>query len=156
MIEKQGNIWFSGADAICITTNGIVKKTGEAVMGKGIAAEAAQLYPFLPGLLGNNLTLTGNHCYDFYMTPRLGQTSWIPPNVIITFPTKNDWKDNSDKMLILQSSIELFKLTQEHTEWKRVAIPRPGCGLGKLNWEEDVKPILNHIFLEDKFEIWFR
>lgn len=38
--EVVGNMWAIPADAYCITTNGFVKKNGEAVMGAGCAKEA--------------------------------------------------------------------------------------------------------------------
>jgi hypothetical protein len=151
MIEKKGNIWLSGADAICVTTNGNVKANGEAVMGRGIALEAAKYLPQLPKFLGDCIKKSGNHVYLFEIKQE-AITHWNPD--LITFPTKNHWMDEADRILILQSALELVTLSLEHTEWKRIAIPRPGCGNGRLNWELDVKPTLDLIFLEDKFEIW--
>ncbi|MCZ2224447.1 MAG: hypothetical protein LC122_12560 [Chitinophagales bacterium] len=48
MIEVIGNLFdfVNIADAICITTNGIVKSNQEAVMGAGIALQAAEKFPF--------------------------------------------------------------------------------------------------------------
>lgn len=46
-------------EAICVTTNGIVKKDGSAVMGKGIALSANRLFNLSP-LLGVYLRKFGN------------------------------------------------------------------------------------------------
>jgi hypothetical protein len=149
MIQRKGNIWLSGADAICVTTNGNVKANGEAVMGRGIALEAAKFYPGLPVELGKEIRKKDNHVFHFPLS-----NDHVPNNpVIVTFPTKEHWMDDSDRILILKSAIELVKLSQDNL-WKRIAIPRPGCGNGRLDWELDVKPTLDLIFLEDKFEIW--
>ena len=149
MIQRKGNIWLSGADAICVTTNGNVKANGEAVMGRGIALEAANFYPPLPRYLGECIKKHDNHVFFFPLT-----NENIPNEpVIITFPTKNHWMDDADRVLILRSALQLVKLSHDHSS-KRIAIPRPGCGNGKLDWEGDVELPLDLIFLEDKFEIW--
>jgi hypothetical protein len=39
-----------------------------------------------------------------------------------------------------------------------VAIPKIGCGLGRLNWENDVLPIIENIFDQENItvEVWER
>ena len=56
MKEVKGDIWKSDCDIIAITTNGVVKKNGELVMGRGIASQAKQRYPDIPKILGANNT----------------------------------------------------------------------------------------------------
>ena len=46
--------------AIVITTNGFVKKTGDATMGRGCAKAAADRWMQLPLLLGQSLKKNGN------------------------------------------------------------------------------------------------
>jgi len=48
-------------DAICITTNNVVKQNGELVMGKGVALQAKQLWPWLPKRAANAISSNG-HC----------------------------------------------------------------------------------------------
>lgn len=141
MIEIIGNMWKIDCDAICVTTNGIIKKNGEAVMGAGVAHQAKIRYPGLPRELAVKLRFTGNHVY---LMPQKNHIS------IVTFPTKNDWKDDSDIALIEQSCEELVVLTDK-LRWNQVVLTRPGCANGKLNWS-DVKPILEK-HLDDRFII---
>ena len=152
MKELRGDIWQSFADVICVTTNGIVKENGNAVMGRGIAFEASTIYPPLPKYLGHCLKTFGNHVFVFPLTNKI--LSWDP--IIVTFPTKQDWRLNSTIALILQSASELAVMAHANPKWKRIAIPKPGCGNGGLNWDHDVKHVLEAIFQDDKFEIWSR
>jgi hypothetical protein len=48
--EIVGNIWdyYDKGHWIVITTNGIVNKNGEAIMGRGVALEAAKKFKDLP------------------------------------------------------------------------------------------------------------
>ena len=130
------------ADAICITTNGIIKANGELVMGAGLAKKAKEKYPHLPKALGKVVSMHGNHVY--YVKKQL------EPLYICSFPTKHDWRDKSDINLVIQSAKELVVLTTK-MGWTRVYLTRPGCGLGGLDWQE-IKPMLNQIF-DDRFII---
>lgn len=54
MKEARGNILdlFGKVDCICVTTNGFVKKNGEAVMGRGIALAIKNILPNAAKLVG--------------------------------------------------------------------------------------------------------
>ena len=138
MIEKLGNLWEEVADVHVITTNGIIKKNGEAVMGAGIALQAKNLYPILPKKLAKRLTSDGNRVFVFHEVDR----------IISTLPTKHDWKDKSDINLIRRSIGELAGLA-DRNRWNKVVLPRPGCSNGQLSWLE-VRPILVDL-LDDRF-----
>ena len=84
------------ADAICITTNGLTKANGEAVMGKGIALQARQRFPGIDRVLGDHLRARGNVPGIINVNP-----------AIVSFPTKNDWRDKSDLDLIEKSARKL-------------------------------------------------
>lgn len=149
MKELSGDIWEVDGivDAICVTTNGIVDKMGLAVMGGGIAAQAAVRFPDMPRLLGQHLQTAGNHVGAFFVpTP--------PPRnyykTIVAFPTKWDYKDPSPLDLVLRSAHELSALA-DGKRWEHVLLPRPGCGLGGLHWE-DVQFQLADI-LDDRFTV---
>ena len=141
MKELRGDIFTLEADAICITTNGIIKKNQEAVMGAGIALAAKKYYPNLPLTLATKLRIGGNHVYHI---PQANKVN------IVTFPTKYHWRDDSDALLIEQSCNELIELTDEKG-WTNILLPRPGCSNGKLEWR-DVKLIIEPL-LDDRFTV---
>jgi hypothetical protein len=137
MQEKIGSIWDSDCDYIAVTTNDRIKNNGCLVMGAGIAKQAATRYPELPKRLAKHVKECGNIpkiCHD------IG---------IVSFPTKYDWKNPSDIDLIKQSANVLM---QQIPKGKTVAMSRPGCGNGNLEWS-DVKTILEPI-LDDRFIIY--
>jgi hypothetical protein len=112
-----------------IPTNGMVERDGNAVMGKGVAKQAQFRFPMLPRDLGLQIKKHGNHVF-YFSAYRL-----------ITFPTKNDWRENSTLDLLRRSVSELKKFIDPSS---RYAMPRVGCGLGGLRWE-DVKPLLQEL-----------
>jgi O-acetyl-ADP-ribose deacetylase (regulator of RNase III) len=144
MIEQTGNIFteIGKANALCITTNGTTKTNGEAVCGRGIAQTAAQRWPQFAKTLGNLITQHGNKVH-IILTDKT--------TIIISFPTKHHWRNPSNTQLIHQSTQQLLNLanTQNLT---RIALPRPGCQNGGLQWHT-VKNILQPL-LDNRFIIY--
>src|SRR4051812_4896643 len=131
MLEVEGDLWtYSDFSIRCITTNGFVKKNGEAVMGRGCAKEAAVKLPGLPAWLGRNIQAYGNH-FDAVTIPLKdqGRNYWI----LGFFPVKHHWREKADLDLIKRSAEELVECSDEHN-WSKVLLPRPGCGNGQLEW----------------------
>lgn len=60
MKETVGDLFKIEAQAICIPTNGATDKTGNCVMGTGLAREVANRWPVFPKKLGNALLREGN------------------------------------------------------------------------------------------------
>ncbi len=132
MREFLGNIWdYSGADRIVITTNGSLTADGRAIFGRGVARQAAARFPTLADKLGRLLMDHGNHVFD------LG-------NGIVTFPVEETPWSLPDLRIITRSAHELLQLA-DRSEWRRIIVPRPGCGGGGLAWD-DVKPLLAPLF----------
>lgn len=142
MKESKSNIWNSNANYICVTTNGVVKRNGALVMGAGIAKQARDGYPGIDMHLGNVVKLHGNipHMYN------MGTNQPI----IISLPTKHHWKDKSDLNLIIES---IYNITGMIPPNSKVALTRPGCALGGLNWENTVKPAIEPM-LNDQFTVY--
>ncbi len=133
MREVRGDLWeyHKAGYWIGITTNGEVNSKGEAVMGRGIAEQAAQKVPGLKKSLGASLRIYGNMLITF------------PDWRLYTFPVKHSWKEKADLMLIAKSCQELMYFL-EGSEIQ-AAISRPGCGNGRLDWEvvrRVIEPIL--------------
>ncbi len=139
MKEVFGDLWdFDGI--IAITTNGFVKRDRTCVMGRGCAREAAARFPELRYQLGTKISVQGNHVFYF---PEYG---------LITFPVKHNWWEAADLDLIERSARELVKIIQVKKIKEAIYLPRPGCGNGRLRWEE-VKKILAPILKSDQFHI---
>lgn len=139
MKEQIGNIWSVPADAICVTTNGVVMNNEKLVMGGGIAKEAKDKFPGIDYLLGKYINEWENRCF------------YLKKFKIISFPTKHHYKDPSCLKLIEKSCKELIEICDKFN-LQEVSLPRPGCGLGGLKWEQ-VKPILEK-YLDDRFTVF--
>lgn len=150
-IGNNGNIFElpQNNEAVCVTTNGIVKTNGQAVMGAGIAKQADQLF-HLSNLLGKYLKQYGNRAFNLGRFQR--------PNgdvfTVFSFPTKHDWKEDSDITLICKSAEQLMQMCDKFGITK-CFLPPVGCGCGRLNYETTVKPWIEQI-LDDRFVIVFQ
>lgn len=133
-------------EAICITTNGIIKKNGSAVMGKGIAKTADDYFHISPKL-GEYLSKYGNRAFDIGFFAAFGQE----PHHVLTFPTKHDWKNDSDINLIRTSAEQIVRICNARNI-NVCYLPEPGCTNGHLNYEQQVRPILSQI-LDNRFII---
>ena len=149
MLEITGNIWdlHEKGEWIGIPTNGNINKDGLAVMGRGVALQAAQRFPNLREDFGGALHSNGN-----------------VPNIfidyrIITLPVKYNWWEKADLVLIERTAIKVYKMIvnniycfpSEHLQSKIYTV-RLGCGNGGRAWEE-VKPILEKYWINDRFII---
>ncbi len=145
MKEINGELWDYYNKAcyrICLTVNGTIKANGESVMGRGCALEATKKFPDIALTWGQRLKQYGLrfmylHEFDLFM-----------------FPVKYNWWEPASLKLIRESALDLEQsarsvasspFTGSHTR-EKIILPRPGCGNGRLSWEE-VKPIIQ--FLPD-------
>jgi len=143
-----------GTDAICIPTNGIVRANGELVMGAGLALAAKKKWPEIARTLGVAVKRFGNGVHLMNTFQSKGQE--VSKNefcYVLSFPTKNHWRDKSSLELITKSCEQLLAFVDK---WgvKQVMLPVVGCGLGNLKWEE-VEPILDK-YLDDRFTVVFK
>ena len=152
MIELRKDIWeihdlrMPDVYAICITTNGSIKAIGEAVMGRGTAAQARDRFIGLAWTLGKAMQNDGNKVrilkpglIAFPVKPVFGVSNG--QNVVrsqqhryIRGATVPGWAMKASLEIIERSLDELTELRGEH-RWTRVYLPRPGCGAGELDWE---------------------
>lgn len=133
MREVVGDIWAAECTVRVIPTNGVVKPVRDgyrAVMGAGLAVQAARRYPDLPEALARCIMEMHNNVH-------------ILPHDLIAFPTKHHWREPSDLVLIERSTRQLVAL-QHVYGWDMVALPRVGCGKGNLHWTQ-VQPMLSAI-----------
>lgn len=157
MIEQVTDIWRiydlqqPNDYAICITTNGFVKRDGRAVMGRGTAAQASVRFPKLAGELGRAMLGDGNEVrllrpglIAFPVKPVSGISDGLnvvhsQRNRYIRGSTVPGWAMKASLQRIRWSLEELAELRAKH-QWRQVYLPRPGCGAGELEWEQ-VRPL---------------
>ena len=127
---------------VCFTSNGCVRKDGNAVMGAGVAKVFKENFPGIDGEYGKYLKLYKNN-----LTRDLGSWSYKGRSLrVFAFPTKNDWKHNSSLPLITLSAMGLKSIIEKNEKLQKgiVLLPRPGCSNGGLNWS-DVKKVIESI-----------
>lgn len=172
MREIRGDMWKVATedkfDAVVITTNGFVKANGEAVMGRGCAKQAAQMFPGINLELGKIIKQFGNRVYPIKSTREYDIVAF-PVKPITTYAARDignvvkhmqaqfkpgdrvpGWAAVADTRIIEKSAQQLAELAEFHG-WQRVIMPRPGCGAGELEWEI-IKPILQK-YLDDRFYV---
>ena len=146
MIIKKQDIFDTATqyDAIFVTTNGVITRTQALVMGAGVAKQFKLKYPGIEYNLGKKVKTYGNIPFLIYNKKQ----------AIVSFPTKDNWKDKSDLKLIEKSAKALVKIASSRY-WTKVALPAPGVGKGGLSWKNQVQPLLEKI-LDDRFIILFK
>ncbi|WP_281185023.1 ADP-ribose-binding protein [Trichlorobacter lovleyi] len=136
MREMQVDIWsYQGQAVIAITTNGSLTRDGRAIMGKGVAKQAAERFPELRHQLGRLLQVRGNHVHEIMLG-------------LVSFPVEETPYSLPELRLIRRSAEEL-RLLADQCGWTQVLVPRPGCGGGGMPWQE-VRPLLEELF-DDRF-----
>lgn len=172
MVEVKADLWKYPCYWICIPTNGIVKESGEAVMGAGVAKQAVQKVWDAPFSLGDKIKKHGNivqeigkFTRDNYV-PRAPENCYQLDQVVVTlfaFPTKHHYKDPSDLKLVETSCQQLllkYNTIVSMNRWQHprkyvpiICLPEVGCGLGGLDWEIQVQPICKKYFKSNDFVI---
>lgn len=145
-VEVTGDLWeLARHGVLVITTNGSLNNLGECVMGRGIALEAKKRFPDIAKKLGSYIQQHGNRCFNL---GRYGDYR------LVSFPTKHHWNQPADPELIASSARQLVEMTDKFG-WSVVYMPRPGCGYGRLSWEQVkliLKPILDGRFFVCRYE----
>jgi hypothetical protein len=154
--SQVGDIWdFLPTHYVVITTNqGWKVRSGKAsaVMGKGLAKDAADRYPELPRLYGE--WCKGGKHDELY---------WYEKAPLILLPVKplnptwpeTSWRSPASLDLIQASCARLLSQTKRFAQWKAPFGRRPialcllGCGAGGLTMEE-VRPIMDQYFGGDE------
>ena len=182
MIETKGNIFDLALkcdvpNILLVTTNGCWDpRTGNAIMGAGIAKAAKEMFPDCSKTLGTFLRVHYERFKD--MSPGIDiKEPWnLPYRIgmnnnthIFSFPTKptkitvtktsilpkyfsqrqmgmfiEGWKGFSLLPLIERSAEFIAGIVgDEPSLIERVFSIRPGCANGGLDWESQVKPLLD-------------
>ncbi|MFD1124850.1 macro domain-containing protein [Lentilactobacillus raoultii] len=128
IIYTKTSLFKSPAKVLVNTVNTV------GVMGKGIALEFKRLYPRM------------FHQYQHFCEN--GQLSigklWLyksPSKWILNFPTKKNWR-NKSKIEYLEVGLQKFVENYRRLGITSVSFPELGTGNGGLNWDREVRPIM--------------
>ena len=180
----EGDLWqeliSENHDAILIPTNGFVKKSGQAIMGAGVARQAMERFPGLDMKLGKFLQFNMKRMDD----PQWSEPWNVPYKLdtvydglvtIFSFPTKPSYvypKGTNDHILgrfhkdivddkrlpgwMAKSDLALINrscklIAAICKDFKSIILPSVGTGHGELK-TKDVKPILEGHF-DDRFTV---
>ena len=121
LIEK-GNIFNSSCEFLVNPVNCV------GVMGKGLALEFKNKYP---------LNFQKYKAFCDNASFHIGNLLIVPVDnkFIVNFPTKKHWKNKSD-LEFIKIGLEELKVAIKDFNIKSIAIPKLGCGLGGLDWNE--------------------
>lgn len=124
----SGNLFTSNAKVLVNTVNTV------GIMGKGIASDFKKLYPKMfeeyKQLCDTNKLNIGD--LHLYKTPN----KWI-----LNFPTKEHWRSPS-KVEFIEEGLQKLVADAHKLQINDIAMPKLGCGNGGLDWESQVKPIV--------------
>lgn len=176
MKEIVADLFRSPCDAVVITTNGFVSSKGRAVMGRGCAKQACDMFDGIDYHLGGLIVENGNVCqvlgevtsddrnYTIVSAPVKPAQIKVDnrkSNLVTQYHEKYDvgqvcpgFMSVANIDLIQQTAQQLVALANEHG-WKTVNCPRFGCGAGELDWgevREVVMPILDDRFVVCTFK----
>jgi hypothetical protein len=161
VVEIEGDIWeqFYNGIPVAIPTNCNRDRFGFNVMGKGLAKDAKELFPKLPQLIGKAIkdNRGSNGVFLFHLpTSKVDDKGKMQYNFLFTFPTKQNWWDKESSLKLIENSatrlVETVNAIGSRLGIEKVILPRVGCGLGKRNWENDIRPILAKI-LDERFPV---
>lgn len=146
-LKPEKDIFLSGAQVIVNPVNCV------GVMGKGLAKEFKTRYPAMFDRYKQECSLgvyKPGYCYLSHQP----DNQWIA-----NIPTKLHWKDPSKKEWVIQGIKNLLTDMAKSSGFYRkdslqsVAIPRLGCGLGGLDWNE-MRPLIIQELKGSRFDIW--
>jgi len=133
IVFKKGNLFDSDCQTLVNTVN------CDGVMGKGIALQFKQRYPEM------------FNEYKYACKREIikgGGSLWVYPFVdnfkfrnILCFATKEHWW-NPSKIEWIEIGLNLFAIKYKELGITSIAWPKLGCTNGKLNWENQVKPLM--------------
>lgn len=144
---EYGDLWdyWTRGYYVGITTNTVIRN-GKLVMGAGVAKQARDKFPGLD----REWALDPSEVEEVVLNYE---------HRLVRIPTKRDWKNPSSLDLIEKSIHGLrwwFGTGYEMLESEQLAIPPLGCGLGGLDWEGEVRPLLEKAGLPDRVVVVLR
>lgn len=133
---RHGDLLEADAEALVNTVNTV------GVMGKGIALQFKKKFP-------ENFKAYERACRNDKV--KIGKMftfsldSLTNPHYIINFPTKRNWREKS-RVEYVREGLEDLLREIERLDIRSIAVPPLGCGNGGLDWETEVRPLIEAAF----------
>lgn len=139
----EGNLLDAEVEAVVNTVNTV------GVMGKGIALMFKERFPENFRLYKHACDMNNVKTGQVFVTYP-GGVVW--PRVIINFPTKQHWRENTRLSYIRDGLQDLVRVIQSENI-SSIAIPPLGCGNGGLDWVDVKNEIETHLGGIDGIEV---
>lgn len=143
----EGDMFFSDNQTLTVSVNTV------GVMGKGLASRVKHQFRdveeyYKQALSEDKLKMGVPVLYkrDKNISQVMSDMDYTEedPTWFLIFPTKNHWRNPSDKEGIEKG---LIYLKENYQKWeiKSLALPALGCGLGWLDWREIGPLMIKHL-----------
>lgn len=119
----KGNMFDCKAEALVNPVN------CKGISGAGLALSFKMLFP-------KNFIEYRDACHNKRLvigTVFVTENKSGSPKFIVNFPTKKDWRDDSD-LKFIDSGLRALSAWIKENAIKSIAIPKLGCGCGHLPW----------------------
>ncbi len=153
----EGDLFFSRMQTLTVSVN------CKGVMGKGLASRAKYQFPDVyvhyqdqckkkTLRMGKPVLYKRESPYKEEFADGLNVTSTIDNRWFLHFPTKDDWKNNSN-ISDIEKGLQWLVTNYKKLGITSLAIPALGCGLGNLAWK-DMGPILCSYLSTMDIPVW--
>lgn len=136
----EGDIFTSPAQVLVNAVNTV------GVMGKGIALSFKKKYPEM--FMAYQKACKNNQFTIGHLMLWHGPDHWV-----LNFPTKEHWRDPS-KVEYIERGLITFTKGYAAQKITSIAFPKLGCGYGGLDWNQVVKPLMEHYLKELPIDIY--
>ena len=131
---------FKGSEIGAFLVNPVNVK---GVMGKGLALEFKKRYK---SYFENYKTLCDENKIE------VGKVNIDMDRRIISFPTKSHWK-NKSKSIDIKNALKDLRIKSNKLGIDSIYMPMIGSGLGGLNFNKDVLPLIKEEFKNSKIKV---
>lgn len=141
--EIKQDVWsiLDKDSILCVLTNDTVNQWYDNLhmknivcnpMGAGIAGECKERNPEFPELVGIAILTGYRYCGIDKQTGAQ----------LFRFSTKSNISDKKSDINLIETSLNALEAVAIAHKDKKIYLPRPGCGIGGLDWEIEVKPLV--------------
>ena len=135
----EGDIFGSKAQTLVNPVNTV------GVMGKGLALAFKKRYPDLNRQYQVECETGGFDVGQLWLYK--AEDRWI-----LNFPTKQHWRSKA-QVDYVEVGLRTFVETYADLGIRSIAFPKLGCGLGGLDWEYEVKPLMERYLADLPIEV---